>query len=186
MEYKYQANYKGTRYMAVSIEALCKVISKDTGDDIATVKAYVSKLSFVPVSKTTNDKKIDKLTNKKKSKVTLSDAIRGAEAILKMIKGETVSQTEINERARICSNCPKHSKVSGCMSCGFGAILGKFINKLKNFWGGGVQIPKEIKNLYCSCCDCSISIMAPARLERFSEKAKNDPCRPKECWLKSK
>lgn len=123
-------------------------------------------------------------------KLSMTDIINGAKAIVRLQGGSRVDNEEMERRAGICKyavqgGCPKLSEVAGCASCAAGANISSWLSKLKNFFGGEkLVIPNNLGDMYCSCCGCSLAIMIPSKMESFDFEKDNQKDRPKHCWLK--
>jgi hypothetical protein len=122
--------------------------------------------------------------------VSMSEAINGAKAILRLAAGQRVEDKEMERRASICKyaipgGCPKLQTVSGCKACGTGAAISSFIGKLKGFFGGKkLEIPNNLSDRYCGVCGCSLAIMLPSKTEAFDFAKDNQKDRPSFCWIK--
>lgn len=120
------------------------------------------------------------------SNIKFKDAVNGAAALVKCVKGECVDQEEINRRSIICTNCPKLKKVSNCRACGFGGALSKFVNNIKRtVFRKGFEYPNGLEDKYCGICQCSLSMMLPSKMSAFHEDEEVNRSRPDFCWIRN-
>lgn len=130
-------------------------------------------------------KAIDRQTSIKTSdKVTFSQAVSGAKALIKSTIGGEDS-TEIQRRSEICKDCPLRDGISVCGSCGTAGKIARFVNTFKAKLGIRTTIDKKISLSYCGFCKCSLALIVVTKLKDFHEEtpARNSS-RPDVCWLK--
>lgn len=131
----------------------------------------------------------------KKRKLTLGQMFHGARAYIDIGRGNIVSQTEINRRARICANCPKISDTTDCFGCGAGRRLVSQVQKLKQDTKQQFSIPQvivghrtseqPISKYYCSVCSCSCIALNVSQMKHIrSEEDSINKQRPEECWMR--
>lgn len=120
--------------------------------------------------------------------IKFTDAVRGANAILKMAAGQVVDKTEMDRRAAICTACPKVSLTSDCVPCKMGKRVASIINGIRKMAGKQVNLPKvrnrAAKSMYCDSCQCSLMVMIPAKIKCFNEPEDKNQARPDNCWAK--
>lgn len=121
----------------------------------------------------------------KPSKLTFSQVVTGAHAILRYTTGTSASDKEVTRRTDICLTCPHRSETAGCGPCGFGRRVANFINSLRAKKKTEAPIDAAIKQSYCDVCKCSIPMMVLTRYEDFyKEVSVKNNMRPDYCWLK--
>ena len=119
----------------------------------------------------------------KSGKVTFSDAVNGARALLRYASGETVPHEEIYRRSRICLQCPLRSTISMCGACGTAGKIANFITKFKQGLGVKSSIDSDIQHSYCGVCSCSLGLMVVSSMKSFHLEKSG---RPDACWLNPK
>lgn len=118
-------------------------------------------------------------------KVTAKEAISGAKSVLNAILGKSVDQKTIDERAKICLNCPKLSHVIGCQTCGMAAQAKELWNAAQGLWGRNYEVPTLLKKTSCSVCKCASAAILPAPLSDFADESPFVTAnRPANCWVK--
>ncbi len=118
-------------------------------------------------------------------KLTLADAIKGAQAVINYGVGKSVTNQELFRRSMICKDCPLMKQIGGCRSCGAAGMIAKFINKVRASYGLQSAIPPEVRENYCSFCGCSLALMTVTKIEDFKEEPESiNSTRPDICWLK--
>ncbi len=118
-------------------------------------------------------------------KITLQDAIKGAQAVIKYGTGSSVGNEELFRRSMICKACPLMKEIGGCRSCGAAGAIARFVNKIKSTYGLQMQIPPEVRENYCGFCGCSLALMVVTKLQDFKpEPDQINQTRPDSCWLK--
>lgn len=130
---------------------------------------------------------IDRQSNiiTRKKKLTLSEAIHGAKAVLKYTSGKNAGEAEIARRASICSQCPIKDEIGGCRSCGAAGAFAKFVNTVRTSMKLEAPIPSEIRELYCGHCKCSLALIVVTKMDGFYEESPEENSkRPDMCWLK--
>lgn len=126
------------------------------------------------------------ITQAKTKKISFSEALNGAKALLKYSAGNSVSGKEILRRSSICEKCPLLSNVSNCMGCGAASVITKAVNGIRSVKGAEIPIPKAVNTKYCGVCQCSIPLMVVTRYEDFrTETTEKNSRRPDNCWLKT-
>ncbi len=121
-----------------------------------------------------------------KKKISLTDAIHGAKALLKYTSGKSVSNQEIERRSAICAKCTLMDRIGGCRSCGAAGAVAKFINTIRVSMKVQMQIPSEVRENYCGHCQCALALMVVTDLKDFREEDKAENAkRPDYCWLKT-
>ncbi len=131
--------------------------------------------------------KNEKLAVPKRNKISLHDAFKAANAFLKLVKDDIVSQAEIDRRTRICLSCPKLEMASNCMACGGSRIATNLLNAAKRALGSDIQFDRAIKTRYCGVCGCSLSLLIPTKLQHFKKDTPDKAAsRPNICWAKSR
>lgn len=118
----------------------------------------------------------------KNGKVTFSDAVNGAKALLRHATSNSVEYAEISRRSRICMKCPLRSQISMCGACGTAGKIANFITKFKQSIGVKASVDAEIQHSYCGVCSCSLGLMVVSHISSFHP----DSGRPDECWLNPK
>ena len=119
-------------------------------------------------------------------RLSLQDAIKGAQAVIKYGTGKSVSNEELFRRSMICKDCPLMKQIGGCRSCGAAGAIAKFINKIRSSYGLQMQIPPEVRENYCSFCGCSLALMTVTKIEDFKQEPESiNSTRPDMCWLKT-
>ena len=121
--------------------------------------------------------------------VTFSDAVRGANAIIKMAKGQVVNSEEILRRSNICSGCPLSTRSSGCATCRFGRQVANVVNGIRGLAGRSITYPSikgaKARDMNCGFCGCALIVMLPAKIECFNEPEEKNQARPDHCWAKN-
>ncbi len=126
-----------------------------------------------------------KISHQKK-KITLTEAIHGAKAVLKYTSGKNAGESEINRRASICLQCPIQDEIGGCRSCGLAGTIAKFVNTIRSSMKLEAPIPAGIRELYCGHCKCSLALIVVTQMDGFVEEdPKENAKRPDMCWLKT-
>lgn len=184
--------YKKNRYIGVSHNDLLRKILKDFGNDD---KNIIDKHIF-EASHNLEEPKIQQnsinVKTLKKNRIDFKDGVSGANALLNVVAGNTVSQEEINRRAIICYNCKRKNEPtksgllesSNCRACGFSKRLNNYITKLKSAFGAGFDIPNNLSDKHCYVCECALSVMLPSKLNAFKHDKDKQHLRPDNCWLK--
>lgn len=121
----------------------------------------------------------------KKPSLTLASVKSACGAMMETIKGNIVSDQEINRRWEICKNCPVSTKVSDCMSCGGAGRAADWVNKIKNAVGKRFRLEQESGRTFCGLCGCSHALMIPTKMKlQKQESEKQNQQRPSQCWLR--
>ena len=186
MNYKYRIRYDGEQFLGQTLNDIAKHISNSKKIDLEEANKIVSKIAekLVPVPQS------DFNHNPPAKKLSWVNTIAGATAILKSNLGSAVDQLEIEKRAMKCRSgdnglqCPKLSEISDCRACGWAGRFSKWMNKVKKMFKMGYDIPSDMKDKYCSVCDCSLAAMLPAQKSDFKESESKNNTRPSYCWVK--
>ena len=121
----------------------------------------------------------------KKPSLNLASVKSACGALLQNIKGNIVSDAEINRRWEICKNCPANTTVSDCMSCGGAGRAATWVNTIKNAVGKRFRIEQESGKTFCGLCGCSHALMIPTKMQdQKQETEKQSQLRPSQCWLR--
>ena len=148
----------------------------DTANEIANANKY-----------TIDGDTYSKIIEEKKefNKITLGAAMSACGAILNVIKGNIVSDSEINRRWLICKSCPSKTQVSDCMTCGGAGKASMLINRVRGAAGKQFRIDQDAGRTYCRECKCSHALMIPTLLDK--QKKESDEVnskRPSICWMR--
>lgn len=184
-------NYKGTTHLGETKLAIgdkiirtVELSGEDAGQLRELIEAKAKPYTFLSKCK-------DLLPTPKKKHLKMSEAVSGAAALLRVIKGDVESQGEINRRSGICSfgyrgkKCPKLTSVSNCRACGFGAKLVEWKSTLKKVFGiKDLEIPNGHADKYCQVCECSLTMMLPSKTQAFDFNSDRQKERPAFCWIK--
>lgn len=117
-----------------------------------------------------------------------AQVMNGAKAIVSLVSGDVVSQSEYNRRSKICADCPLKSKVSNCFGCGAGTTIARRFRELSRV-GGKTYLEYKtplgpVNYLYCGICDCSLGLMVMSKMSRFRETKEENLKRPTHCWVR--
>lgn len=123
---------------------------------------------------------------KPRKKLTLASVTRAAAAIVNLSRGVTVTQSELDRRAKICTLCSERSTVTDCMSCGAGAKIADTINKLRALKGKDMpNVPKHVEKNACRVCECYIPFLLVTNFSDIKDEEKSvNESRPDNCWMK--
>lgn len=187
---KYKVYYKGIWWIGDTQEKIIKKIL-DTHPNIKSSiiqNVVTNGLVFneKPMRKYGWSKKDKKL---KQEPISFDQMVRGANALVKVVSGNTVSQEEINRRSSICSSCLVDGEygvisTNECRPCGFAKNLNNYINKLKRSFGKGFEIPNNLSDKGCIVCKCALSVMLPSQMDSFNYEGDKQDKRPHHCWVK--
>jgi hypothetical protein len=121
--------------------------------------------------------------------IGFSGLVAGAEALVNVVAGNTVTQSEINRRSAICFGCKIDGQkgvisANDCMPCGGAAKIARWTGKLKKSLGGGYVIPNNLESKGCAVCKCSLAVMIPSKMSAFEYEKDKQEERPEHCWVK--
>lgn len=129
----------------------------------------------------------------KKKKLTLSEMLNGAIALVDIIKGDIATDREIQRRAAICAECPMISDTSdSCTGCKQNK-MSKFARDLAVKYGRNFIQPMiiaqhttpkrtgRISEFYCGFCGCSCLNLILSHSKHFLKK--ENSARPANCWV---
>lgn len=105
----------------------------------------------------------------------LSDITSLTRAFIEATRGEVVSVSEIDARARLCKNCPARVRTRGVGRVS--EILGQIANKNK--------LPSDLKDFSCSVCGCAFQLLIPStkpHVDSDRERARRIKLNDK-CWI---
>lgn len=122
-----------------------------------------------------------------KRRISLADAARAASALVNLVRGKHVDQTEADRRANICKACPFAVQTSDCVTCGGAAKAAKLVQNLRAKQGGAAPIiEKAISSKFCDICGCSLPFLLITNFADISpEPETKNASRPDRCWLKT-
>lgn len=170
-------------YEAPTFEALVKAVTDDRRK--RGLRANYNNI-YNEVKKTLDRAERRNIANKpnRQRKLSLKSAIAGANAAMKIVRGEIVDQVEIQRRADICLRCPMVTRASDCPSCSGGAAVVNAFNSAKSLIGKNYSLPEGLKRSYCDLCGCAHTMIIPTRLENFlSDSPELAARRPSNCWI---
>lgn len=153
-----------------------RITDEDTAKEISAKNGYVLKEGIY-----SNSLQI----SFKKPSLNLASVKSACSAMLESIKGNIVSDEEINRRWSICKNCPASTTVSDCMSCGGAGRAADWVNKVKGAAGKRFRLEQESGKTFCGLCGCSHALMIPTKMKfQKQETEKQNQLRPSQCWLR--
>jgi len=123
-----------------------KITDEETAKEICKKNDYVFKDGIYSTTLQTSFPK---------SHLTLASVKSACGAMLQTIKGNIVSDQEIERRWEICKNCPVKTSVSDCMSCGGAGKVADWVNNIKNAVGRRFRLEQESGQTFCGLCGCS-------------------------------
>lgn len=120
------------------------------------------------------------LRHKVKSKFGVDDVRSFLNSVAHVFKnGGVVSQSIANERARICSECPMNTTVSGCSGCnGVSQLVFDVIGAKKTNYDNVLQ--------NCGVCGCSLKAkvwITEANLKEIQSVKNATDNYPSNCWM---
>jgi len=154
---------------------------------LAEVKAFMLKnnITFNENDLSIGIDRQSRVTAQKK-KIGLKEAMSGANAVIKYLGGNSVSNDEIVRRSYICESCPLKNQIGGCGPCGAAGKIASFVNIVRQKMGISIAIPNSTKSSYCGFCDCALALLLVTKRENFhKELPEVNSKRPDNCWLKT-
>jgi hypothetical protein len=185
---KYRIKYQNRDFLADDAGSMIENITKyltnrDKHIDIDEIRSHVNK--NIKDSGPSDPQDIGgKLNKVAKKTLRYKEVMNGAQAILRVLGGDSVDQDEIKRRTRICRECPLKSLTSDCYGCGFASRLTGIINDIKSKFTGTFELSQDVKGSYCSVCSCALSVMIPSKMSAFDEDEEKQKSRPDYCWVK--
>lgn len=127
----------------------------------------------------------NKSNNTKHSRsVTIADASRAANALMKIIPGDYVDQDEYLRRLSVCKTCEIRQKNSDCMSCGGSGKAARALLAVRAKLGLSYNMNKEEGSHFCGFCGCSLSLLLVTKTRNYrKENDETNAQRPSYCWL---
>lgn len=115
----------------------------------------------------------------------LSEAYHAGMALFRQASGKTVEQKVVDERTKICLNCPKRSQTSLCTACGGLSKATQLLNSIRGLTKNALNINPSLKSDYCGVCGCSLPLLLVTDANYLP---KDDPAqdreRPEFCWIR--
>lgn len=117
--------------------------------------------------------------------ISLADAMKAAQAVVKMASGDHVSRDEYSRRVTICTGCNNKSKVSDCMGCGASGKLTNFMMKVRSLLRLSYKTDSKINSQFCYSCGCSLALLLVTKVKNYKyESDEENKKRPSTCWLR--
>ena len=169
------------------------------GDDVETISKNILEARTVAGDTTTLEEVkesmpplqelpsavFNKNRSPKKRAVTIKDAARAANALVKIGNGETVDKTEYLRRLEICRKCTSKSKVSDCLGCGGSGKAARIMNGIRAKAGLTYRLDTAVSVQFCKMCGCSLSVIMLTKFENYKKESLAEiQARPNNCWLK--
>lgn len=121
----------------------------------------------------------------KKKKPKLSEAYHAGMALFRLAKGETVDQKTVDERTKICSNCPMRSPTSFCGACGGLSLASNLLISIRRLVKNSLMIDSSIKADFCDVCGCSLPLLIVTNTDLLpKDDPAEDKVRPQHCWIR--
>jgi hypothetical protein len=121
----------------------------------------------------------------KSRSVSISDASRAAKALMKIIPGDYVEESEYKRRLKICATCPLKQANSDCMGCGGSGKAARALLNVRAKLGLGYKMDGIVGRQFCGFCGCSLSLLLVTKVANYKIEDKNlNTQRPGHCWLR--
>jgi hypothetical protein len=118
-------------------------------------------------------------------KLSLAGVQAACSAMMQNIKGNVVSNTEIDRRWEICKACVENTTISDCLGCGASGRAASFFSKIQGAAGRVFRLDQKAGQTFCGMCGCSHALMVPTSMEyQKPESEAQNNLRPDQCWLR--